>query len=316
LISAAIRDVASLDLADLEAEISGRNRIMCSAFLLLAIASKDADSACAVVDLILEEIKPFAGQSESSRRLALEVVLLRLYLLHANWVNLATAPTRMALLEAAERFPREWVTWRASFDDQIENMLDSILSGEWRMTRPLAELSRSHPLLILRMIPDMICLLDRDATTGTGKTSGKVQGKNVDGALVAAVRGHDVRVLIRHWGFTYTEQLWFALLDVVASAPGDLLFNSGLKLGVLDFFTVYLNLLSVQLQLFSADRATRLQDKLRDCFTLFQRTNASAWRRWLDATLVETGREARHVLMTCNFITPQEAIDSLKVREA
>jgi hypothetical protein len=312
LISVAIRDVATLGLKDLEAELSGRNRIMCSAFLLLAIASKDAGATCAVADLILEEIKPIACHPESPRRLALEIVLLRIYLLHPNWMNLGTAPIRTALLEAAERLPRHWVTWRTSFDDQIENMLHCIFSDESRLIRPLAELSRSHPLLILRMIPDMIYILEEDAMIGKGKTDGKVHGQSVDGARIAVVRGSEVRVLIRYWGFSYTEPLWFALLEVVSSAPDDLLFNSGLKLGILDFFTIFLKLLAVQLQLLRTDKGVRLREKLRECFAAFQRTNGSAWRRWLDVTLVETGREVRHELMSCNFIKPQEAIKSLK----
>ena len=126
------------------------------------------------------------------------------------------------------------------------------------------------------------------------------------------MRGVDVNVTVRHWGFSYSEPLWSALLDVVTSIPNELLFGTGLQLGVLDFFATYLKLLSVQLQLLSADKSKRLVEKLLEVFAAFQRANSSSWKRWLGTTMDGMGREVRHVLMNCNFITPQEAIESLK----
>lgn len=316
LASMAITVAGSIGKDNVVAELCDRNRVHPSASLLMLIAGKDKESTCNVTDLILRRLES-EKQADSASMLPLETVLLRMYLLNPHWMNLGNLPVRTALLDAAQSYPLHWITWRRSFDDQIENMMDSLLSGEKRMARPLADLSRSHPLLVLRLIPDIVALLEEDAVAGSDLTAfEKVNGRSVGSPRGATVRGVDVNVVVRHWGLSYSEPLWSALLDVVTSIPNELLFGTGLQLGVLDFFATYLKLLSVQLQLLSADKSKRLAEKLRDVFATFQGTNSSSWMSWLGTTMDEMGREVRHVLMNCNFITPQEAIESLKEVES
>jgi hypothetical protein len=316
LASMAISVVGSIGKENVVAELCDRNKVNPSASLVIVIAGKDKESTCIVTDLILRGVTS-EKQADSASMHPLETVLLRIYLLNPHWMNLGNEPVRTALLDAAQSYPQHWITWRTSFDDQIENMIDSLLSGEKRMARPLTDLSRSHPLLVLRLIPDIVLLLEDDAVVGGGrKRVEKVTGRAMGSPRGATVRAVDVNVTVRHWGYSFSEPLWSAFLDVVTSIPNELLFGTGLELGVLDFFAAFLKLLSVQLQLLSADKSKRLVEKLRDVFASFQGTNSSGWKSWLGTTMDEMGREVRHVLMNCNFITPQEAIESLKEAES
>lgn len=100
------------------------------------------------------------------------------------------------------------------------------------------------------------------------------------------------------------------LLDVVLLVHQEVLFTCGPSTGLLDFLTVYLELVSVQLQLRTADKAARLKSKLATLFTAFKQANAQAWSGWLSREVGEL--EIRHMLMSVDFITPTEAVESLK----
>ena len=88
---------------------------------------------------------------------------------------------------------------------------------------------------------------------------------------------------------------------------------------LLDFLGVYLRLLFVQTQLRTSDKRSRLKGKLSEFFEAFQASNTDGWDRWLateTSGLTSLGG-TRNVLMSCNFITHQEAIDNVKkAREA
>jgi len=277
--------------------------------LLLILAAGEKAQTRKVTDLILTELSK-TSQSDSGGLLE---ALLRVYLSRPRWMDLGKVEVRSALVQAAEMYRQDWASFRCSFDDQIDNLLDATFGGDLRMARSLTDMARSHPLLFLRKLQDVISLLRRDATggtTGSDKDSRLIHGQAVGDPREANMAGNLARVTIRHWGYSYSEPLWLAMLDVVAAIPKEVLFNCGLKLGFLDFLGVYLMLLSVQLQLLSADKAARLKTKLSECFAVFQRTSLSGWREWLGITV--EGSEVRHLLMSCSFITAAEAIESLK----
>lgn len=287
-----------------------RNGLPASTSLLLQIACADREKARNVTDSILECMS--SSSTERPNRVALEAVLLRIYLRRPHWLQLGKAAVRSALVSAVTSHSNVWSEWRSTFDDQLENMLEAFVAGDLRLTRPFQDLSRSHPLIVLRKIPEMILLLTRDATTGSHHESDSrvVRGQGLAGPRETNFNDRTVRVAVRHWGYCYTESLWVAFLDVFAGIPKEVMFNCGLDLGVLDYLSIYLQLMSVQLQLRTADKAARLKGKLMDCFAAFQRTSPSSWRQWLSSSIGRS--EVRHVLMSCEFISPQEALESLK----
>lgn len=89
-------------------------------------------------------------------------------------------------------------------------------------------------------------------------------------------------------------------------------------MGLFDFLGVYMRLMFVQSQLRTSDKLSRLKGKISEFFDAFQASNMDGWDKWLAAEtagLASLGR-TRNILMSCNFITHQQAIESVKKARA
>jgi hypothetical protein len=85
-------------------------------------------------------------------------------------------------------------------------------------------------------------------------------------------------------------------------------------MGLLDFLGAYLRLMFVQTQLRTSERISRLKGKLSEFFDAFKASNLEGWEAWLGTQtpgLPSLGG-TRNVLMSCNFISHQQAIESIK----
>lgn len=276
------------------------------AFLLSRCGKKQLRIVC---ELILTDLA--VPHAELSLTTMLEVLLLRLYLNFPQWMDLGSVEARTILMRASENYSTSWVNWMSSFDDKINDMLYSIANEELKNAKQLADLSRKQPLLILRKLPDMSELLMDDATIdNSSNQKGVIVGQNLSGKREVKFHGKLLKMSVQHWGYSYTEPLWVALLDVLSSMPREVLFTCGIKVGLLDLLTVYVELVSVQLQLLSASKTLRLKTKLNGAFTAFKQSNSGAWTKWLVSDVGDG--QIRHLLMSCDFISPQEATDCLK----
>lgn len=151
----------------------------------------------------------------------LRAVFLRLYVSNPQGMNLGSSKIRAVLMEAAEEYAHSWLEWRSPLDDQLNDMLETVTSGSGqRLIRPLADLSKKHPLLVLRRSHALVQFLEQDAAvgfTGLKETHGVVRGRSLAGPLNLVQSGKLVKLDISHWGYKYTEYIWVALLDILCS---------------------------------------------------------------------------------------------------
>ena len=275
-------------------------------FLLSRCGKKHLRSIC---EMILEELSKFTdGRPE---RAVFQVLLLRLYLNFPHWMDLGLAAVRNSLMRASETFSTSWTYWLSSFDGQIDDLLHTIGNGEMKSVKQLADLSRKQPLLILRKLPIISGMLWNDGTTeGSSNKMGSITGENLSGKLHVKFHGKVLMFSVLHWGYNYAEPLWVSFLDVLSSMPREVLFTCGVKVGLLDLLAIYVQLVSVQLQLLSAAKAMRLKTKLTGAFTVFKQINPAAWTEWLTSVVGDT--QMRHLLVLCDFISPQEARECVK----
>lgn len=152
----------------------------------------------------------------------LRAVFLRLYVCNPQGMNLGTAMIRSVLMAAAEEYSIAWLHWRSPLDDQLQDMLETVMNGSGqRLVRPLTDLSKKHPLLILRKSHFMTNFLEKDASKsgrGAQDSRGVVHAENLSGPLKAVMSGKLIKVNVRHWGFSYTEFVWVAMLDILCSS--------------------------------------------------------------------------------------------------
>lgn len=279
-------------------------------FRLLLQLVKGGQSVQFAADFILGGL----DSGSNSNHMVGNTLLLRLYIAHPYGINLGPSSVRGALLEASEMHVSEWECWSSNTDDQIEEMINSLFIGESKISKGLANVARKHPLLFFRKSPFIISRLWRDAQVDDcpgSNIGGLVRGEHPGEPLEANLpHAGMVSVLVRHWGYKYTEPVWMALLDIISGVPTEVLFGSGHRLGLTNILRVYVQLVSVQQRLRSADKLSRLKSKLQDCFNAFQKSNKSDWNRWLTTGAI--GDEMRNLLVACDFISPQQAIESLK----
>ena len=320
---------------EMEGSINSRNNPPDWVVLLLLLARSGRKQLQCVCRAVVQRIEKV---DQEHRRLLLSVNL-RLYAHFPLSMNLSFAVLRSILKEAVEEFADEWLVWRSPLDDQFQDMIESLVANgaPQRVLQALTDGSKKHPLLILRKLCLLELILEGDAVAGENSDKrGVIYGQSLSGPLLAKVDGNLLNVSVKHWGFNFTEDLWLAFLEVISAGecdmvaktsllnlcslswciwtvPREVLFACGLKMGLLDFLGVYLRLMFVQSQLRTSDKLCRLKGKLSEFFDAFQASNVEGWENWLGmetAGLPSLGG-TRNVLMSCNFISHQQAIDSL-----
>jgi hypothetical protein len=305
---------------------------------------------CQLVLQRLDELTKSARSEVAHNLVELDVTLLRLYLLHSRSMDLALPNIRNVLMKASEKHAGAWVSWHCSVDDEMRDSLASLFGSSdgasaARSARALSDSSRSHPLLVLRSFTRIVSLLRENAayrslvTGATGLTtpeSGFARGYPLKGYVDARWKGKKpVRMIVGHWGYVYSEHIWSSVLDVVAAVPKEVLFRCGPALGLLDLLLVYAQLMWVQQNLRTTlagsisetkeelrndrDRTEmshhrpairKLQVRVSEVLNSFRESNRTAWLKWLgEANDCES--EVRLLLLSCDLISAQEAIESV-----
>lgn len=286
--------------------------------ILLLLLSRLGRKQVQLISQALVERMSGVGTEDRSMLLA---CILRLYAYCPNHMNLGVAILRSALTEAVEKYSQDWLSWRSPMDDYFEDLIEAIAYQFTpnRIVQALAEGSKKHPLLVLRKLERLEEILEEDAmthpVTAENEKRGVSFGQSLTGPATAKVGSVVMQVTIRHWGFNFTETIWISFLDAISSIPTEVLFGCGLNMGLKDFLGIYLRLMSVQTQLRTSDRLTRLKGKLSEFLGSFKASNTAGWENWMsqDISGLKSLGTARNVLLSCDFITHQEAIQSVKM---
>merc|ERR1712028_305994 len=100
--------------------------------------------------------------------------------------------------------------WRSPLDDSIEDLLDSVFStiSSARSIQSLVDISKKHPLLLLRKLNNMNIALEKDSTVVDNKIvfddkAGTIKGENLGGSLQANIEGQIMKLKVMHWGLRY-----------------------------------------------------------------------------------------------------------------
>ncbi|CAJ1967202.1 unnamed protein product [Cylindrotheca closterium] len=300
----------------MDSRLRSRNELPEPLIVLLLMARLGKKQVNVISQTVVERMK---GADENAL-FRFRAIILRIYAYFPQSMNLGVAVLRSVLKSSVDSLAIDWLSWRSPMDDEYQDMLGSVVgsAAPIRLIQALAEAAKKHPLLLLRKAPYLQQVLSADAvaidiTEGSGKP-GVVVGQNASGPLEAKMEGRLVKVSVKHWGFNYTESIWTALLDIVSNAPAEVLYGCGLKMGMKNFLEIYLRLMFIQTQLRTSERFTRLKRKYGDMLKAFEKSNPEEWEQWLSAEIADlhTLGAVRNVLMSCGFITHQQAIDYVK----
>jgi hypothetical protein len=301
---------------DCEDALRSRNELPECMILLILIAKLGRKQVQFVTGAIMERLQCEKGKARNCLLLS----LLRIYACLPFSMNLGAAALRSNLKEAVDICSNDWLSWRAPFDDPLQDMLLTALASNAspRSVQSLIDAAKKHPLLLLRKLDRMETALENDAlaitSTGAGDRPGVIVGQGLDGPLQVKVKGKSMQVNLIHWGYNYTEHIWMVILDVISAVPSEVLFGCALKMGLTDLLDLYISLVFVQSQLRTSDRLSKLKGKLSDIFTVFKSVNINSWDVWLASKnrhLTSLGA-TRNILMCCGFISHEQAIQNVK----
>lgn len=186
--------------------------------LLLLLAGFGRKQVQLVSQILVQSL---ASGDENTRRILLAPIL-RMYSCFPQNVNLGIAALRSALKEAVVLFSPEWLVWRSPVDEVLEDLIVGVVENgsTSRAFQALLEESKNHPLLIMKKLRSMVQHLEQDATARDTELGGDqrilIFGKALT-SVSAKINNKIVRITVRHWGFNYTEFMWLAFFDVIAS---------------------------------------------------------------------------------------------------
>jgi len=303
--------------SDYEKRLRSRSNPPECLVLLLLIAKLGRNQVQFISGAIMKRIESENEQTKCWLLLS----LLRIYAYFPLSMNLGTLVLRSNLKEAVEISADDWVFWRSPLDDSVQDLLDTAFSNisSVRSVQSLVDISKNHPLLLLRKLDKIGNVLEKDATVIDSKITcdkvGVISGGSSKGSLQAIVEGKMLNLSVKHWGFSYTEHVWFTVLDMISAVPNELLFNCALKMGLLDLLGIYLRLVFVQSQLStSSDRLGKLKEKLSELLGLFKSANPIAYDFWMASAncgLPSLGA-TRNVLVGCGFMSHKQALESVR----
>jgi len=305
--------------------------------LLLLIAKLGRNQVQFVSVAIMKRMQ----NDKLQRNCLLLLSLLRIYAYFPSSMNLGTAALRSNLMNAVDVSADDWLSWRSPLDDSLQEMLDTALSDipSPRATQSLVDVAKKHPLLLLRKLDAMCNSLEKDAMVindqpigykkdGIGRDphellSGKpigdkkgiIIGHGLHEPLSAHFNGKNLKLSVKHWGYSYREHVWSAVLDVTFAVPNEVLFQCGLKMGLLELLGVYLRLILVQSQLrTNTDRLGKLKEKLSELLGRFKSANVRSFDSWLESKIcgLPALGATRNVLLGCGLLSHQQALENVK----
>jgi len=253
-----------------------------------------------VTRLILEE---FDGTKFS---LVLSSVLLRLYVMSPLKMDLSNSKLRNALLQASNDHLPSWLYWRSPLDSQFSEMLSNLTqSPHQRLAQAITDISKQHPLILLRHLNDINKKLLED---GSGRDSdqqrlmkrGRIFGRHPSGDTVAKVGDHTLKVTIVLWGYSFNEPVWDSIVEVLIALPLEVVFTCGVKIGLTKILETYLKLFGVQIvELNLESNIIRVRDKFLKFIESFRIHNTDAFSDWLQQDVSDWGKVGKvHQLLS------------------
>jgi hypothetical protein len=171
--------------------------------------------------------------------------------------------------------------------------------------------------MLLRKLDAMADILEDDAVTrvASGVSRARLQADDIDGPATAMCNDKDMKIVIRHWGYSYTDPLWVSLIEILLSVPREVLFSCGMKMGLDGLLLVYVKLMYVQCQLQSREKSTRLKSRFTDLMAMFEK-DATAWDTWLATQVpgLDSTKTVRSVLVRCSLISTDQAMENIRKR--
>ena len=206
-------------------------------------------------------------------------VLLRLYLMFPTF-QWSDATVGKHLVEAAKVHTKTSLRWRCPLDSQVAELLHKVgTSPHTRLLQSATDFAKTHALIVIRHLRLLHERLVADGLGDECTRTGRVGARQP--TTLAQIGDQTIKVSITRWGFSYNEQVWNSVLDIIMSLPSELLFTSGVEAGLLlileDFLKLfYAHIMDIGLE----ECVAQLRFKYLTLVKSFQTSNSPGFQKW------------------------------------
>ena len=256
--------------------------------ILLLTGSQSKDHLAKIVSTMLVDKYQLSEWAD----IVLPRILLKLYVTFPHSMNLSDCNVREMLVDSSASLHREWTEWSTPLDGQFSSTLNNLNMSTLQTQQQLAiDFIKKYPLFAIKHVQKLVKVLEQDAVSKSRRDieRGRQHVRYPD--LVATNEPNHTKVVIVHWGCSFSEPLWVAVLDILLSFPGKVLFSCGQLFGLYDILNLYLVLFKTQIRIANYRRTPsdvttilRTRNKFSAVLKEFSNANRAIFNEWANTT--------------------------------
>ena len=272
--------------------------------LILLVGSQGEDHLAKVVSTIFVDKYQLSQWSDT----VLPRILLNLYANFPTKMSLSNPNIREMLINASAKLHHEWLAWSNPIDDQILSAIQNIRITTLQTQQQLViDFIKKYPLFAIKHTKALLQVLKENATSNSSYDIERGRRSVQYPSLVATTDVKLVQISVVHWGCSFSEPLWIAVLDILLGFPDKVIFSCGHLMGLLDVLNMYLLLLKTQIEVGNYRKAptdivttNRIRNKFSNIVQNFSKANYEAFADWVTSSKVES-QEVGDLLILCKI---------------
>ena len=261
----------------------------CSDWILFLLLLKSDDKEC--VFIVSQIVIDYKSPSKLWDQNVLPGILLHLYAINPERMNSETSEIHNNLTTAVAGLHKFWRNFSTPLDDQFKYSIDLMdMQTLQTQTQIVQDFVKRFPFVALKHILDLKNVLNRDATARPQLNREKGRQCNDYPYLYAISESSStiVKVSIIHWGVSFSEPLWIAVLEVLLFFPNELLFKTGLLFGLQEVLYMYIKLFKTQMDIQHEHEESNKLFQLRNKFIVildrYKCINENSLNEWIKST--------------------------------
>ncbi len=248
---------------------------------LLLIGSIDKKHLNLLSEIIMSKL-PSSGWEGK----VLPLALLKLYGTFPSRMDVSGCKIRDILVDVSIGSPQLWLDWETHLDCRLVSAM-SLLSSHSNSQKLIFDIIKKHPLIAVKHMKELAELISRDANAHFNHENvSRNKHTHAQSSLLAIIDEREKLVHIIHWGMRFTEHLWLAVLDMIASFPEAIIYSKiGWLMGLDNIFNMFLKLLFIHSDTNNDGvDVERLRNKFVTIFKSCYSNNQENCNAWLEST--------------------------------
>lgn len=242
----------------------------------------------------------------------LPLALLKLYGTFPSRMNVSGCKIRDILVGVSIASPQLLLDWETPLDCRLVSAI-SLLCSHSHSQKLISDMAKKHPLIAVKHMKELAELISRDANAHFNHDNvSRNKQTYAQSPLLAIIDEREKLVQIIHWGMRFTEHLWLAVLDIIASFPEAIIYSKiGWLMGLDNIFNMFLKLLFIHSDTNNDGAGVeRLRNKFVTIFKSCYSNNQENCNAWLESTHKEFKKHSVKDIMAIIGFTQPVPIDS------